>query len=77
MFDVLWLDGEDVRDRPLRERKALLRDALRFEDPLRLTEYRNEAGEEMFEEACRQGLGGRDRQARRQPLHRPSARATG
>ena len=33
VFDLLWLDGEDVRDRPLRERKALLRDALTFEDP--------------------------------------------
>ena len=33
VFDVLWLDGEDVRPRPLRERKALLRDALAFEDP--------------------------------------------
>ena len=77
VFDVLWLDGEDVRDRPLRERKALLRDALRCDDPLRLTTYRNEAGEAMFEEACREGLGGRDRQARRQPLHVASARATG
>src|SRR5215217_7579847 len=25
VFDILWLDGEDVRDRPLRERKALLK----------------------------------------------------
>jgi DNA ligase D-like protein (predicted ligase) len=58
VFDVQWLDGEDVRDRPLRERKALLRDALRYEDPLRLTEYRNEAGEAMFEEACRKGWEG-------------------
>ncbi len=58
VFDVLWLDGEDVRDRPLRERKALLRDALRYIDPIRLTEYRNEAGEAMFEEACRKGWEG-------------------
>ena len=29
VFDVLWLDGEDVRGLPLRERKALLREALR------------------------------------------------
>jgi bifunctional non-homologous end joining protein LigD len=58
VFDVLWLDGEDVRARPLRERKALLRDALAWEDPLRLTEYRNEAGEAMFHEACDAGWEG-------------------
>ena len=58
VFDLLWLDGEDVRGRPLRERKALLRDALAFEGPIRLTPYRNEAGEEMFEEACRKGWEG-------------------
>ena len=44
VFDVLWLDGEDVRDRPLRERKALLRDALRWDGPIRMTSYRVEAG---------------------------------
>jgi bifunctional non-homologous end joining protein LigD len=58
VFDVLWLDGEDVRDRPLRERKALLRDALRWDDPLRLVPYRNEAGEAMFAEACANGWEG-------------------
>ncbi len=58
VFDVVWLDGEDVRDRPLRERKALLRDALRFEGPIRLSEHRDEAGEAMFEEACRKGWEG-------------------
>jgi bifunctional non-homologous end joining protein LigD len=58
VFDVLWLDGRDVRSLPLRERKLLLRDALTFEDPLRLNPYRNEAGEAMFEEACRKGWEG-------------------
>ena len=53
-----WLDGEDVRGLPLRERKALLRDALTWDDPLRLTEYRNEAGEAMFAEACSSGWEG-------------------
>jgi DNA ligase D-like protein (predicted ligase) len=58
VFDILWLDGEDVRDRPLRERKALLKDALSFKGPVRLTPYRNEEGEAMFEEACRKGWEG-------------------
>src|SRR3954469_14198819 len=58
VFDVLWLDGEDVRDRPLRERKALLKDALNFQNHVRLTAYRNEEGEAMFAEACSKGWEG-------------------
>ncbi|WP_272599698.1 non-homologous end-joining DNA ligase [Solirubrobacter phytolaccae] len=58
VFDVLWLDGHDVRSVPLRERKGVLREALSWDDPLRLTEYRNEAGEAMFAEACSSGWEG-------------------
>jgi bifunctional non-homologous end joining protein LigD len=58
VFDLLWLDGHDVRTLPLRRRKTLLRRALDFSDPLRLTSHRNGAGEEMFEEACRRGWEG-------------------
>ena len=58
VFDVLWLEGRDVRSLPLRERKRLLRDALSFEDPLRLTPYRRERGEELYGEACRKGWEG-------------------
>jgi bifunctional non-homologous end joining protein LigD len=58
VFDLLWLDGRDIRPLPLRERKALLRDALRFEDPIRLTPHRNGDGEAFFEEACRKGWEG-------------------
>jgi bifunctional non-homologous end joining protein LigD len=58
VFDVMRLDGRDVRDLPLRERKALLRKALRFEGPVRFSQHRNEHGEKLFREACRQGLEG-------------------
>jgi bifunctional non-homologous end joining protein LigD len=58
LFDVLRLDGDDVRELPLRERKARLRGALHFGRPVRLTPHRNERGEEMFAEACRKGLEG-------------------
>ena len=57
-FDLTWLDGEDVRDLPLTERKRLLRDALTFGDPLRLSAHRREKGEEFFAEACRKGWEG-------------------
>ena len=57
IFDVLWLDGQDVRALPgLRTRKRLLRGALTFQDPLRWTAHRNRVGEAMFTEAaCRKG----------------------
>jgi bifunctional non-homologous end joining protein LigD len=58
LFDMLRHDGVDVRESPLRERKARLRRALRFDDPIRFTVHRNEHGQQLFEEACRKGLEG-------------------
>ena len=58
LFDIVWLDGQDVRDVPLRARKRLLREALTFEDPIRFTAHRNEHGEAFFAEACRKGWEG-------------------
>ena len=57
-FDLLWLDGHDVRALPLRTRKRLLRDALSWRDPLRLTPHRNRDGQAMFADACRRGWEG-------------------
>ena len=58
VFDVLWLDGHDVRRLPLRTRKRLLRNALKFHGNVRLTQYRNRDGEAFFKEACRKGWEG-------------------
>ena len=58
VFDLLWLNGVDVRRLPLRARKSLLREAIRFEDPIRLTTHRNGDGVELFREACRKGWEG-------------------
>ncbi|MGB9182920.1 MAG: non-homologous end-joining DNA ligase [Solirubrobacteraceae bacterium] len=59
IFDVLWLDGQDVRRLPLRTRKRLLREALGFQDKaLRFSTHRNRDGEAYFAEACRKGWEG-------------------
>jgi DNA ligase D-like protein (predicted ligase) len=55
VFDLLHVDGQDVRGLPLRDRKRLLRQAVRFADPLRFTTHRNEAGEEEYRKACARG----------------------
>ncbi len=53
VFDVLWIDGQDLRALPLRTRKRLLRELRGFERHVRLTSHRNRDGEEYFAEACR------------------------
>jgi bifunctional non-homologous end joining protein LigD len=58
LFDLLYFADQDTTALPLRERKALLRDAFDFEDPLRLSTHRNTEGEKYFEEACRSGWEG-------------------
>jgi bifunctional non-homologous end joining protein LigD len=58
VFDILESGGEDVTQQPLRSRKALLRDAVRYTGPIRLTPHRNGDGEAFFAEACRKGWEG-------------------
>lgn len=58
LFDVLYADGYDLTRLPLRQRKAVLRRALRFTDPLRYTAHRNEQGERYLRQACRAGWEG-------------------
>ena len=58
VFDILWLEGHDVRPLPLRTRKRLLRAALDFHGEVRWTQHRNRDGEALFKEACRKGWEG-------------------
>lgn len=60
-FDLLLLDGEDLRDEPLLARKerlqALLQD-VPADSPLRYSEHFVEPGQTMLSHACRMGLEG-------------------
>jgi DNA ligase D-like protein (predicted ligase) len=58
LFDLLVLEGVDIRQLPLRERRKLLANSVLFKDPLRITAYRETEGEAYFEEACRKGWEG-------------------
>jgi bifunctional non-homologous end joining protein LigD len=58
VFDILWLEGHDVRGLPLRTRKRLLKRALEFHGAVRWTPHRNGDGEQYFKEACRKGWEG-------------------
>jgi bifunctional non-homologous end joining protein LigD len=58
LFDLLSVDGHDLRQLPLRARKQLLVNALHFEEPLRYSDHWTGAGEQLLEEACRAGWEG-------------------
>jgi bifunctional non-homologous end joining protein LigD len=58
LFDLLFFDGYDTTRLPLRHRKALLRKALKFQQPLRFSVHRAEDGETFHKEACKAGLEG-------------------
>jgi bifunctional non-homologous end joining protein LigD len=58
-FDLLELDGEDWRGRPLIERKDMLAKLLRQMAPgIRYCEHDDGDGETLFRAACRMGLEG-------------------
>jgi len=60
LFDLIHVDGQDVTQLELRDRKAVLRRAIDFGalDRTRLTEHRNEEGEKYYREACDKGWEG-------------------
>jgi bifunctional non-homologous end joining protein LigD len=58
LFDLLWLDGYDVTDLALRDRKRLLRAALAFRSPIRYSAHRDREGEKFYREACARHLEG-------------------
>jgi len=58
LFDLLYQNGQDITDKPLRERKNELRNYISFEDPLRYCPHRNEQGEAYLKEACDKGWEG-------------------
>ncbi|PBC02285.1 DNA ligase D [Mesorhizobium sp. WSM3860] len=58
-FDLLHLDGRDLRQQPLVERKAALEKLLKDSAPtLTYAEHLEVSGRDMFHHACRMGLEG-------------------
>ena len=61
VFDLVFLDGRDLRGEPLERRKTLLAELLAGADPtgpLRLSEHITGQGAEFFRQVCRRGLEG-------------------
>ncbi len=58
VFDTLHLGGWSTERLTQRQRKAVTRRALHFEDPLRFSAHRNQTGEEFHRDACGRGWEG-------------------
>jgi bifunctional non-homologous end joining protein LigD len=58
LFDLLYCDGFDLRESPLRERKQLLRQLLAPGGPIRFSDHQAEHGKELYALAQQNGLEG-------------------
>jgi bifunctional non-homologous end joining protein LigD len=58
LFDCLFYEGVDLTGLPLLDRKAVLRDVVWFDDPIRFTPYKTSGGVAMLRAACQQGAEG-------------------
>jgi bifunctional non-homologous end joining protein LigD len=68
-FDLLYLDGFDLRDARLAERKRLLAELLSdASEPILVAEHLEGDGPEIQERACAMGLGGSSASSRARPI---------
>lgn len=58
VFDLLYLDGRDLRGEPLHERRRILKAIIPKKGPIRFSEAIEQDGEALFREAKKQSLEG-------------------
>jgi len=58
LFDALYYEGIDLTGLPLVDRKAVLRDVVWYDDPIRFTPFRTTGSARMYRDACSRGAEG-------------------
>lgn len=58
VFDILFVDGQDLTRKDLLTRKSVLQKSLRWRKPLSFVKHIEEEGEAYLEEACKRGWEG-------------------
>jgi len=58
LFDLIYLDGYNLQELQLRNRKKLLRETFTWQDPIHYLPHRNESGRAFFQTACAKGWEG-------------------
>jgi bifunctional non-homologous end joining protein LigD len=77
VFDILYLDGYDLRKVPLAQRKKMLDSVLATSQDVRLVEYFNDDGQTVYRAAIDNGLEGIMPSARTASMSRVSGLVTG
>jgi bifunctional non-homologous end joining protein LigD len=67
VFDILWLNGYNLMELPLHERKAILQQVLPEHPMIRYSDHVEQAGEQFFNAAIEQGLEGIIAKAKESP----------
>ncbi len=55
LFDCMFYEGIALAGLPLLERKSVLKDIVRYAEPIRLTPFRNTGAPSLLQEACAKG----------------------
>jgi bifunctional non-homologous end joining protein LigD len=58
VFDLLWLNGRDLMELPLAERRTMLKEAITENETIRLSDHFETSGTEFFEAVKKLGLEG-------------------
>jgi bifunctional non-homologous end joining protein LigD len=58
LFDILWLEGENLMELPLRERRKILKSVMPADKLIRFSENFDSTGKEFFQMADKMGLEG-------------------
>jgi bifunctional non-homologous end joining protein LigD len=58
LFDCLFYEGVDLTTLPVVDRKAVLRDVVWFDDPIRFTPHKTSGSAAMLRDACAEGAEG-------------------
>ena len=57
-FDIIYYENFSLKKLPLRQRKKILKEAIKWRDPIRFVSHQNEQGIAYHREACQKGWEG-------------------
>lgn len=57
-FDIIYFENHSLNKLPLKDRKKILKEAVKWKNPIRFVSHKNKEGKEYHKEACKKGWEG-------------------